>query len=87
MSAYYNEINKFCAEWLRNLIAAGHLPAGDVDERSIEGVTPNDLAGYNLCLGNIKSTNNIKYLRNHIPHAEFQGKNNTQPSSIFVDND
>ena len=46
---YYNEINKFCAEWLRNLIAAGHLPAGDVDERSIEDVTPNDLAGYKQC--------------------------------------
>jgi len=34
MTAYYNEIDPFAAEWLRNLIAAGHIAAGDVDERS-----------------------------------------------------
>ena len=33
MTAYYNEIDPYAAQWLRNLIAAGHLPAGDVDER------------------------------------------------------
>lgn len=30
MAAYYNEKNPFCAQWLRNLIAAGHLPAATV---------------------------------------------------------
>jgi hypothetical protein len=25
MSAYYNEIDPYAAQWLRNLIAAGHL--------------------------------------------------------------
>jgi DNA (cytosine-5)-methyltransferase 1 len=49
MSAYYNEIDPYAAQWLRNLIAAGHLPAGHVDERSIEDVTPADLAGFTQC--------------------------------------
>lgn len=47
--AYYNEIEPFAAEWLRNLIAAGHLPAGDVDTRSITDVEPDNLAGYGQC--------------------------------------
>lgn len=46
MNAYYNEIDPYCAAWLRNLIAAGHLPAGDVDERSIVEVKPDDIRGY-----------------------------------------
>jgi hypothetical protein len=46
---YYNEIDPFAAAWLRNLIAAGHLPRGDVDERSIVDVQPGDLAGYGQC--------------------------------------
>lgn len=40
---YYNEFDPQAAQWLRNLIAADLIPAGDVDERSIEDVTPNDL--------------------------------------------
>jgi DNA (cytosine-5)-methyltransferase 1 len=42
-AAYYNEIDPFAAQWLRNLIAAGHIAPGEVDERSIEDVTPDDL--------------------------------------------
>ncbi len=38
MTAYYNEIEPYAAEWLRNLIAAGLIAPGDVDERSIEEV-------------------------------------------------
>lgn len=49
MSAYYNEFNPFAAEWLRTLIAAGAIPEGDVDERSVEEVRPEDLAGYTQC--------------------------------------
>ena len=49
MIAYYNEIDPFAAEWLRNLIAAGHVMAGDVDERSIVEVSADDLAGYDRC--------------------------------------
>lgn len=46
MSAYYNEIDPFAAQWLRNLIAADLIAPGDVDERSIVDVSPDDLAGY-----------------------------------------
>ena len=46
---YYNEIDPYPAQWLRNLIAAGHLPEGDVDERSIVDVRPDDLRGYRQC--------------------------------------
>nr|WP_186121070.1 DNA cytosine methyltransferase [Burkholderia gladioli] len=47
--AYYNEIDPYAAQWLRNLIAAGHIAPGDVDERSIEDVRPEDLRGYTQC--------------------------------------
>ncbi|MEY3774701.1 MAG: hypothetical protein RLZZ129_1481 [Verrucomicrobiota bacterium] len=46
---YHNEFDPFAAQWLRNLIAEGLLPPGDVDERSIEDVRPSDLAGYTRC--------------------------------------
>ena len=49
MNHYYNEIDPYAAQWLRNLIAAGHLPQGDVDERSIEDVKSEDLRGYAQC--------------------------------------
>lgn len=49
MTAYYNEIDPFAAEWLRNLIKGGHIAEGDVDERSIVDVKPEDLTGYTQC--------------------------------------
>lgn len=49
MAAYYNEIDPFAAQWLRNLIASGHIAPGEVDERSIEDVTPDDLRGFTQC--------------------------------------
>ncbi len=49
MVAYYNEIDDFAAQWLRNLIAAGRISPGDVDTRSIEDVAPDDLRGYTQC--------------------------------------
>jgi len=49
MPAYYNEIDPYAAQWLRNLIAAGHIAPGDVDERSIEDVYPDDLKPYTQC--------------------------------------
>lgn len=48
-TAYYNEIDPYAAQWLRNLIAAGHIAPGIVDERSIEDVHPSDLAGFTQC--------------------------------------
>jgi len=49
MTAYYNEHDPYAAQWLRNLIAAGHIAPGEVDERSIEDVLPSELAGYTQC--------------------------------------
>jgi len=49
MTAYYNEIDLYAAEWLRNLIKAGHIPNGEVDTRSIVDVRPADLAGFTQC--------------------------------------
>ena len=49
MSAFYNEIDPYCAQWLRNLIAAGLIPDGVVDERSIEDIAPDELAGFTQC--------------------------------------
>ena len=49
MTAYYNEIDPFAAAWLRNLIIAGLIAPGDVDERSITDVRANDLVGYAQC--------------------------------------
>jgi DNA (cytosine-5)-methyltransferase 1 len=44
--AYYNEFDPFAAAWLRELIKAGHIADGEVDERSIEDVRPSDLRGF-----------------------------------------
>jgi DNA (cytosine-5)-methyltransferase 1 len=46
MTAYYNEHDSHAAAWLRELIRAGHIAEGDVDERSILDVCPADLDGY-----------------------------------------
>jgi DNA (cytosine-5)-methyltransferase 1 len=46
---YYNEIDRYAAEWLRNLIAAKLIPAGHVDERDIRDVMGSDLDGYAQC--------------------------------------
>jgi DNA (cytosine-5)-methyltransferase 1 len=49
VSAYYNEFDPFAAAWLRELIKAGLIAPGDVDERSITEVEPGDLRGYTQC--------------------------------------
>jgi DNA (cytosine-5)-methyltransferase 1 len=49
VTAYYNEIDPYAAQWLRNLIDAGRVAPGDVDERSIVDVAPDDLRGYDQC--------------------------------------
>ncbi|HCI6749409.1 TPA: DNA cytosine methyltransferase [Klebsiella variicola subsp. variicola] len=49
MKAYYNEIDPRAVKTLKALIAAGLIAPGDVDNRSIEEVTPNDIKGYTQC--------------------------------------
>ena len=49
MSTYYNEIEPYPAQWIRNLIKQGLLPDGEVDERSILDVQPDELRGFTQC--------------------------------------
>ena len=49
MANYYNEIEPSAAAWLRDLVKAGCIAAGDVDERSIMDVRASDLKGYRQC--------------------------------------
>ena len=49
MKTYYNEFDPKAAAWLRELITGGHIPAGDVDIRSIVDVKPEDLYDYDQC--------------------------------------
>lgn len=49
MVAYYNEFDPYAAQWLRNLISKNLIAPGDVDERSINDVHPDDLNGYAQC--------------------------------------
>ena len=43
--AYFNEFDPYAAEWLRELMRAGCITEGEVDERSIEDVSPDDRSG------------------------------------------
>lgn len=47
--AYYNEHDPHAAAWLRNLIAAGHIAPGVVDERDIRDIRPEELNGFTQC--------------------------------------
>lgn len=48
-TAYYNDVDPYVAKWTRNLIEAGHLAPGVVDERSIRDLKPADVASYRQC--------------------------------------
>ncbi len=49
MTAYYNEHDPYAAQWLRNLIAAGHIAPGIVDERKVQDIEPWELLNYTQC--------------------------------------
>jgi DNA (cytosine-5)-methyltransferase 1 len=49
MKVYYNEIDKYCVRWLKNLMSKRLIPSGDIDDRSIEEVTHADINGYDQC--------------------------------------
>lgn len=46
MSAYYNEIDRGKAAWLRELIKAGVIAPGEIDTRGIKDVRADDLRGF-----------------------------------------
>jgi DNA (cytosine-5)-methyltransferase 1 len=43
LGAYYNEHDDYAADWLEGLIAAGAIPAGIVDRRSVQEVCADDI--------------------------------------------
>jgi DNA (cytosine-5)-methyltransferase 1 len=47
--AYYNDSDPFVCAWARELIKAGLAPDGEVDERSICEVQPEDIRGFTQC--------------------------------------
>src|SRR4051812_15111722 len=49
MSAYYNEIDPFAAQVLRELIADGQIAPGEVDERDIRDIAPAELSRFTQC--------------------------------------
>lgn len=49
MAAYYNEFDPYAAAWLRELIKNGLIADGEVDERSIKDVQPEDVRGFTQC--------------------------------------
>ena len=49
MSVYYNDFEPFACEWTRNLIKAGEIPRGLVDDRDIREVQPGELVGHAQC--------------------------------------
>jgi DNA (cytosine-5)-methyltransferase 1 len=49
MTALYNEIDKNAAAWLRQLIIAGHIAPGVVDERDIRDLEPEYVASFTQC--------------------------------------
>ncbi len=47
--AYYNDMDPYVCEWVRNLIKKGHIPDGIVDSRSIADVQPDDVREFAQC--------------------------------------
>jgi len=46
VGAYYNEFDPQAAAWLRELIKRGHIADGDVDERDMREISPDEIRGY-----------------------------------------
>jgi DNA (cytosine-5)-methyltransferase 1 len=49
VTVYYNDIDVNACRWLEELILAGEIPDGIVDNRSILDVDPADLVGFSQC--------------------------------------
>jgi DNA (cytosine-5)-methyltransferase 1 len=49
VSAFHNDADAHCAQWLRNLTAAGHIASGVVDARDVRDLQAKDLDGHAQC--------------------------------------
>lgn len=49
MSAWFNEIDEYAAQWLRNLMVAGHIADGVVDNAIVPQVAKEVIAAYMAC--------------------------------------
>jgi DNA (cytosine-5)-methyltransferase 1 len=47
--AYYNEIDPYCCAWLSNLMDAGLITKGKIDDRPIQQLTAEDVRRYDRC--------------------------------------
>ncbi len=43
MKAFYNEIDRYCCDWLSNLMDAGHITPGTINDRPIQELSPDDI--------------------------------------------
>lgn len=48
MRAFYNEIDRYCCDWLSNLMDKGHIRPGMISDKSIVDLTPDDVRPYDL---------------------------------------
>src|SRR6516225_7527999 len=46
VKAFYNEIDSYCCDWLSNLMDAGHITPGKIDDRPIQELSPDVVSGY-----------------------------------------
>ena len=46
MRAFYNDNDPFVCAWLQNLMDAGHITPGEIDDRSIVDIDPAAVAGF-----------------------------------------
>jgi len=49
VSAYYNDIDPYVVQWIRNLIRDGLLPAGEVDDSPIQEIKADDIKNFAQC--------------------------------------
>lgn len=47
--SFYNDIEPYAVQWIKNLIRDGLIPDGDVVDKSIVDLKPSDLEGYTQC--------------------------------------
>ncbi len=60
---YYNDNDPYVCEWLRNLIRAGAIGDGLVDERPIQEIEPSDLNGFRQHMDGLGPISRVGTLR------------------------